>query len=230
MASPFEISVNLFVKNMTGPAVVEFHARTAKRLLGEFMAKQSAKPMVTLEVDHRPARSETEVKPFGLIVYRFSRMQEVVSYAMKELVRLSPVGGKGDEHPGLYRRSWVMLVNGEKTTSLKNIQIGATVTIVNPLPYARKIHTGAKGFEVHAGIVEKVRQLIFLKYRRMFDVEIEFISLSGGYILQGFGTQRLAKTNRMSSAFRKNQRLLSLRRDTSRGAEMKYPALVIRDL
>jgi len=233
VASPFETYIRVRVDQMVGPeAVKAFHVKTAKSVLSEFMAQQSVKPSVTLEVDHRPARSETEVKPYGLIVYRFGRMREVVSFALKEFQRLSPVGGKGDEHPGLYRRSWMVLVNGSKDIGINAIPPFATVTIVNPLPYARKIHTGAKGFEVHAGIVEKVRQLILKdkKYRRLFDVEIEFIALSGGYELQGFGVLKLAKTNRMSSAFRKRQRMLSLRRDTSRGSEMTYPALVIRSL
>jgi len=190
MASPFEISVNLFVKNMTGPAVVEFHARTAKRLLGEFMAKQSAKPMVTLEVDHRPAQSETEVKPFGLIVYRFSRMREVVSFALRELERLSPV------RSGQYRKAWriASLANASRLSrpgsvakgaiGLDQIEGAGTVTIVNPLPYARKIQTGAKGFEVPAGIIEKVRQLILKRYRRVVYVGIQFIELLPGYRLK----------------------------------------------
>lgn len=190
MASPFEIAINLHVQNMTGPAVKEFHVRTARRLLGEFMARQSAKPMVSLEVDRRPAQSETEVKPFGLIVYRFNRMREIVSFALRELERLSPV------RSGAYRRSWMIVslavasrVGRPGTTSKGPIGLdmldGAhTVTIVNPLPYARKVHTGAKGFEVPAGIIEKVRQLILKRYRRVAYAGIQFINLSPGYRLK----------------------------------------------
>lgn len=190
MASQFEIAVQLHVKNMTGPAVKELHIKEARRLLGQFMARQTAKPMVSLEVDHRPAQSETEVKPFGLIVYRFNRMREVVSFALRELERLSPV------RSGKYRRSWMIVslavasrVGRPGTTAKGPIGLdmldGAhTVTIVNPLPYARKIQTGAKGFEVPAGIIEKVRQIILKRYRRTVTANIQFINLSPGYRLK----------------------------------------------
>lgn len=193
---------------MTGEAAKRFHVETARRLLSEFMARQSVKPAVTLEVDHRPARSETEVKPFGLIVYNFHRMREVVSYALRELERLSPVAS------GKYRRSWkIVSVAAASRLSGSSLAKGAigldqidgahTVTIVNPLPFARKVHTGAKGFEVHAGIVEKVHQLVLKRYRRVVYVGIQFLELSPGY---------------------------TLKKPPNRGRPLTYPALVIEAL
>lgn len=188
---------------MTGEAAKQFHVETARRLLSEFMARQPVKPGVTLEVDRRPARSETEVKPFGLIVYNFHRMREVVSFALKEFQRLSPVGSKGDEHPGLYRRSWIMLVNGSKDVGINQIPPRAKITIVNQLAYARKVHTGAKGFEIHAGIVEKVRQLVLKRYGRVVYAGVQFLELSPGYVLK---------------------------KPPNRGRSLTYPALVIEAL
>lgn len=192
---------------MTGEAAKRFHVETARRLLGEFMARQSVKPGVTLEVDHRPARSETEVKPFGLIVYNFHRMREVVSYAMRELERLSSFSKS-------YQRAWKIVsvaaasrLSGSSLAKggigLDQIDGAHTVTIVNPLPFARKVHTGARGFEVHAGIVEKVRQLVLRRYGRVVYVGIQFIELSPGYIL---------------------------RKPPNRGRPLTYPALVIEAL
>jgi hypothetical protein len=191
VASPFETYIRLRVDQMAGPeAVKAFHVKTAKAALSEFMARQSVRPMVDIEVDTRPARSETEVKPFGLIVYRFGRMREVVSFALRELERLSPV------RSGAYRKAWRIVslavasrVGRPGTMANGNIGLdqldgATTVTIVNPLPYARKVHTGAKGFEVPAGILEKVRQLILKRYRRIVYVGIQFISLSPGYRLK----------------------------------------------
>lgn len=192
---------------MTGEAAKRFHVETARRLLGEFMARQAVKPSVTLEVDHRPARSETEVKPFGLIVYNFHRMREVVSYAMRELERLSAFSKS-------YQRAWKIVsvaaasrLSGSSLAKggigLDQIDGAHTVTIVNPMPFARKVQTGAKGFEIHAGTVEKVRQLVLKRYGRVVYVGIQFLELSPGYILK---------------------------KPPNRGRSLTYPALVIEAL
>lgn len=208
MASPFETSIRLHVAHMTGPAAREFHIRTARAGLAAFMARQTTKPMVTLEVDHRSAQSETEVKPFGLIVYRFNRMREVVSFAFRALERLSP------ERSGAYRRAWLIVSAAAgphasmAAATLGGIgldQIGnaRTVTIVNPVDYARKVHVGSKGFAVPAGIVEKVRQLINKTFGRIVRAWVQYIELSPGY--------RLRKAPRAGQA-------------------LTYPALVIEAL
>jgi hypothetical protein len=196
MASPFETMVRLHMDNMTGPAARKYHIRRARAGLAEFMARQTVKPMVRLEVDGRPAASEDAVKPFGLIVYYFDRMREIVSFALRELERLSPVLS------GAYRKAWLTLVD-RAVVGLDNLVGARTVTIVNPLPYARKVHTGAKGFEVPAGIIEKVRQLTLKRYRRVVTVNIQFIDLDPGY---------------------------KLRKPPRAGQRLTYPALVIEAL
>ena len=140
----------------------------------EFMARQENKPGVRLEVDNRPATSEEQVKPFGLIVYRFDRMPEVAEFALSEARRISPVDS------GRYQASWFAMV-GDAETAPQAIPQGASVTIANDQPYAWKIHAGTKGFEkyVPPGIVEKLRQLVLRKYRPIVTAQVTYIGLTG---------------------------------------------------
>lgn len=187
MASQFERTIRLAIdRNVSPEAAKAFLIKRARAGLAEFMARQSVRPMVSIEVDGRDALSETEVKPFGVITYRFSRMREVVSFALRELERMSPIGR------GTYRRSWIVIVGVEQVgldqidARLARMKRGGTVTIVNTVPYARKIHVGAKGFVAYAnpGIVEKARQLVLRRYKNAVPAHVRFINLSNGYILQ----------------------------------------------
>lgn len=202
MAVAFETTVRLFIDRTTSPEAAKMMlVNRAREGLAEFMARQSVRPMVTIETDGRVAASENEVKPFGVIAYRFSRMREVVSLALRELERLSPIGR------GSYRKSWIVLFEGaavglDRLDDLLRKNPRGIVTIVNTQPYHRKIHVGSKGFTAYAnpGIVEKVRQLVIRRYRGAVVPDIRFISLSDGYIL---------------------------RKGKQRGQAMTYPALVI---
>ncbi|MGE4044464.1 MAG: hypothetical protein AB7F35_06400 [Acetobacteraceae bacterium] len=155
------------------------HIALARRGLAEFMARQTVKPMVSLEVDHHQAASEDQVRPFGVIVYRFSRMREVVSFALRECERLSPALS------GRYRKSWFVLA-GRREIMLDQIPDDGPVTVTNDQPYHRKIHVGAKGYARYAnpGIVEKVRQLVRRRYGAIVSADITFIRLSDGYRLR----------------------------------------------
>lgn len=180
MASSFETTVRLFVDRHASPAAAKaLLVDRARSGLAEFMSRQDVKPMVTLEVDGRPARSEDEVRPFGIIVYTFSRMREIVSFAMRTLEQLSPV------RSGRYQKSWIVLA-GMRQVGMDELPANAPIMITNTQPYHRKIHTGAEGFVAYAnpGIVEKARQILLKRYRGRIKVWIEFTKLHGGYKLK----------------------------------------------
>lgn len=174
MANPIETYMRIRLDRFDAVTAKEMHIKFARRKLAEFMARQTVKPMVSIEVDHRPALTENEVRPFGLIYYRFSRMREVVSYALRQAERLSPMLS------GRFRRSWLVMVNNA-LAGLDQIGARDEVIIVNNQDYARKVHVGARGFEVTRGLVEKVRQLVLRRYGRMVTANIRFIQLSPGY-------------------------------------------------
>lgn len=201
MGKAFERVITLQLERFSPEEAKRRHISVARRGLATFMARQAAKPGVVLEVDGHPATSEDEVKPFGVIVYRFTRIREIALFALAKAIEISPV------LTGRYKRSWFTMV-GHQQVAPDQIPEGVEVVITNDQPYARKIHVGAKGFKryVPPGIVEKVRQMTIRKYGNLVDVEIQFLTLQGGYILkksQGSG------------------------KDRQPGAPLTYPALVI---
>ena len=174
MAKAFETVIRLQMARFSPAEVRKRHIAIARAGKAEFMTRQGNKPRVRLEVDHRPAQSEEQVKPFGLIVYRFDRMPEVAAFAISEAQRISPVDS------GRYRASWFPMV-GNQEIDVGSIPVGAVVTITNDQPYAWKIHAGTKGFEkyVPPGIVEKLRQIVLQKYRPIVSAQVTYITIAG---------------------------------------------------
>lgn len=69
-------------------------------------------------------------------------MQPIVDFALETLKARSPVGSKGDEHPGLYRDSHLVFLNGHVTKDVSAWKPGDQINISNPVPYSRKIEGG----------------------------------------------------------------------------------------
>jgi len=201
----FEQVIKLSLQAFSPEEAKRRHIEIARRGLAEYLGSVGAAPDVAIEVDGRRASSEDGVKPFGVITYRFTYMQEIVAYALALARELSPVDS------GRFKGSWFAMI-GSGEVEVGAIPAGATVTITNDQPYLRKIHQGSKGFEkyVPPGIVEKVRQQVLRRYRQSVEANIEFVSLQGGYILKG------ARTSRHTH-----------RKDTAAGQEMLYPALIL---
>ena len=172
MAKAFEEVIRLRLAQFSPAERRRRHIEIARRGLTEFMARQENKPQVSLEVDHRSATSEDQVQPFGLIVYRLDRMREIVTFALSEARRISPVKS------GRYQASWFLMV-GNTETAIDAIQPGHVVTITNDQPYALSIHVGAKGFKkyVPPGIVERLRQIVLRKYRALVTCAVTYIKL-----------------------------------------------------
>lgn len=174
MVKAFETVIRLQMARFAPAEVRKRHIAVARAGRAEFMARQTLKPQVRLEVDHHPATSEEQVKPFGLIVYRFDRMREIVKFALSEAARISPVDS------GRYQASWFPMVGGSEIDP-DAIPAQSVVTITNDQPYAWKIHAGTKGFEkyVPPGIVEKLRQIVLREYRAIVTARVTYITLSG---------------------------------------------------
>jgi hypothetical protein len=201
MGKAFERVITLQLERFSPEEAKRRHIAVARRGLAAFMARQASRPGVTLEVDGHAATSEDEVKPFGVIVYRLTRMRKIALFALAKAIEISPV------REGRYKKSWFVMVNDQRVAP-DQIPQGAEVVITNDQPYARKIHVGAKGFKryVPPGIVEKVRQMVIREYGNQVDVQIQFVTLAGGYVLR---------------------KLQGSGKDRQPGAPLTYPALVI---
>lgn len=209
MASAFETVIRLQLDKYSPEQARLKHIEIARAGLGAFLAGQSTRPDVRIETDGHAASSENEVRPFGIITYRFQRMGEVAAFALTQARALSPVDS------GAYRNAWFFLVDGAEV-GMDAIASAKSFILTNDQPYARKIHVGAKGFEryVPPGIVEKVRQLVIKKYGTIVVTNLEFITLEGGYVLRK-GLRHIHKGRRYGG----------IRSDAQAGSELTYPAL-----
>jgi hypothetical protein len=94
------------------------------------------------------------------LVYSFSNMAEVVAFAIQTLRELSPVGSTGDEHPGLYRDSHTIFLNGHVVKDVGAFRSGDQINISNPVPYARKIEAGRGKMSVPGHVYEQAAQIV----------------------------------------------------------------------
>jgi hypothetical protein len=208
--SNFSEVIYLNLKQFEPEAARQKHIQIARAGLAKFLASQSVRPMVHIEVEGHPASSEDQVKPFGVIAYRLTRMREIVAFALREARRLSPVKS------GRYQGSWFSMIGGSEV-AMEAIPTNATVMVTNDQPYARKIHVGARGFEVHRGIVEKVRQLVQQKYGAVVEAQINFITLQGGWRLKR-GLRKIHQGRRYGG----------IRNDAPAGTEITYPTIELK--
>lgn len=206
--SAFETVIRLQLDKFGPEAARKKHIEIARQGFAALMARQQTKPDVTLVVDGHAASSETSVKPFGVIIYRFSRIREVGRFVWSEWRNQAPV------ESGEYRDSIIVIADGAVVDPNAIPATAKEIIVVATVPYARKIQVrGARLRNVPPGIAERVRQLALRRYRPIVTVSLQYITLSGGYTLKGGGAA--AKARRQ------------LRKDRAAGRQLTYPALVL---
>lgn len=82
------------------------------------------------------------------VVYRYLYMTEIADFALQTLREKSPVGSGRDPHPGLYRDTHTLFLNGRAVDTAKDWAPGDALHISNPAPYARKIEVGSMKMRV----------------------------------------------------------------------------------
>lgn len=114
------------------------------------------------------------------IVYRFLDMQAVVDFAIATLRERSPVGDVGDKHPGLYRDSHKVFLNGRVVTDVSAFQDGDQINISSPVPYARKIEAGRGQMSVPGHVYEQAAQLVAARFGNSANVKFTFMPVRFG--------------------------------------------------
>lgn len=220
--SAFETVIQLQLDRFSPEAAKRKHIAFARQGLASFIGRQREKPAYRIEVDGHPASSEEQVRPFGVITYRFMRLPQVARFAIATAREMSPV------ESGRYKSSWFLIADGAEVAEGAVPESVQRLILTNDVPYSRKIHVrGARLRSVPPGIVERVRQLVLRRYGGLVTANIEFLTLQGGYTLKGGAPLKAAAQNRRSSAFRAGRAHLRARADTARGKSLTYPALVI---
>jgi hypothetical protein len=106
-------------------------------------------------------------------------MAEVVDFALSVLRANSPVGS-GDGHPGLYRDSHTVFIDGHVVKDASGWQPGQQVNISNPVPYSRKIEIGRMQTSVPGHVYELAAPVISARYGNSVNVKFVFMPVRFG--------------------------------------------------
>lgn len=114
------------------------------------------------------------------LVYSFSNMVDVVTFALETLRELSPVGSADDQHPGLYRDSHTIFLNGHVVKDVGGFRSGDQINISNPVPYARKIEAGRGKMTVPGHVYEQAAQLVAARFGNQAQIKFTFMPVRFG--------------------------------------------------
>lgn len=153
-----------------------------------------------------------------VVAERRKEMQEVVDFAMETLRSHSPVGSGRDPHPGLYRDSHTLFVNGNDVKDLASWKTGDEIEISNPVPYARVIEVGDGKFRVPHNVYDLASEAVANKYYEIAKIGMTYMPVRFGAV------EQWAK---LRGTFGSRQRF-----STRRGMEWlaRQPALIIKGL
>ena len=201
-----------------GTALATVHNRIvtiAKERNAEIMNAEPRPSAVTRIVDGMVGALEEEVR--RQIIYRYTRLDQPIIFALAFLKQISPVGSGKDQHPGQFRDSWFVMVDGERTDDFSRIPSGAVVTITNDQPYSRKIDVGGMRISVPPHLVDQAAQVVNGRYGNSVTAQASYVTLQGGYVMKGHFHRGHGMHARRK-----------LRTDVAAGQPMTYPALIIR--
>lgn len=134
----FDCEIKLLTAGIAPGAVNKALAEFARSELKKAQAAGAGKSY-QLYVNGHLADSEDQVIAPGPIVYQFSLWNEIVTYALSELRRRSPV------RSGRFRNSFIILVDGKIVPDGREIVASSEVIITNYQPYIRKAEAGLLG-------------------------------------------------------------------------------------
>lgn len=110
-------------------------------------------------------------------------MVEFVRLALETLKSASPVGSPpADGHPGLYRDSHMVFIDGHVVADAAGWQPGQQINISNPVPYARKIEAGPMKMNVPNHIYETAAQALAARFGNSVNIKFVYMPVRFGDI------------------------------------------------
>ena len=216
--------------NLTPEASARKFATAARGYRDQLIREGTAPAQYLTFVDGREGAKEETTRPGGATVYRFSLIGAIVRRVLTELERSAP------QDRGDYMRSFVVAVNSRPwTQDFDDIPPDAEVMIVNVVPYARKIETGAITIRVPAKPFERSRQRLLRAFPSVF-FGLTFVLLPGSFGRNGYETPYVLKGQYHDPQFSARRRERQFRRglpfhragkSQTRGQQVTYPALTI---
>jgi hypothetical protein len=139
------------------------------------------------------------------IIFRYGAMQDVVDFALETLRDRSPVGSSGDKHPGLYRDSHLVFLNGHVVENVGAWRPGDQINISNPVPYARKIEAGRGQMSVPGHVYEDAALIVAGRFGNQAAVKFTFMPVRFGGV-QAFAafSRRIRPGRRLSAKARED--------------------------
>lgn len=165
--------------------------RVARAGHAAIMVEQQARAGFVPEFDayaNTPGNTNLDsVRLPGPIVYRYRYLREVLTVAMDELRKASPIVS------GLYRDSHTLYINGIAVTgAAPNLKAGDELFIANPVPYSRRLEVGktesGRDFVVQVPnhIYERVMKRVLVpRYRNVAKFTFDYVTIPGAYIVRG---------------------------------------------
>jgi hypothetical protein len=114
------------------------------------------------------------------ITYQYSYADDVVQFALQTLRERSPVGSGNDPHPGLYRDSHMVFIDGRRMPDGKSWRPGQTIHISNPEPYSRKIESGDMKMKVPGHVYEMAEPIVTARFGNRFSIKFVFMPVTHG--------------------------------------------------
>lgn len=131
-------------------------------------------PPYTVAVDGRLGAPLESVKPGGVVFVEFELVFEAIQWIGDMLEQFSPVGtAPKDQHPGLYKRSHVLIADGVAVEDGKIPPVASRLTFVNTQPYARKIERGLSS-QRPEGVYQAVAQLASSKFSNVAKIKFGY--------------------------------------------------------
>lgn len=190
------------------PAALSAHlARIAREARDGAIRSGEAPAVYETIVDGRSGAIEETVRPDGVIRYLFNVLGLAVAHALTHAKALSPAGPSGD-----YRSAWMLAVNGSRYQGrIEDIPAGAEVTLVNSVPYARKLEVASGQGRSASRVLERVRQGTMRAFP-VIRAERTFVNLTGAFRFGGYETPYRLRGQRSGRRGR---------------GEITYPAIIL---
>ena len=167
---------------------------TARAGHAKIMAEQISRAGIAPDFDayaNTPGNTniETVKVPGGMIVYRYRYAREILTVALEELRKASPVIS------GLYRDSHTLFINGVAVTNpgtSASLKAGDEIFIANPVPYARRLEVGltesgrAFVIQTQPRIYERtLKNILIPRYRNVAKLSLDYVTIPDAYIIKG---------------------------------------------
>jgi len=152
---------------------------TAKREHARVMDTDPRPTSFRRIVDGQIGATEEVVKPAGIIVYQYPRLDQVVQFAMETLFDRSPVDS------GDYRNAHMIFIENSPARNLAELRSGDEITITNPMPYARKIEAGSMTMRVPGTdhVYQQARQIVAARWGNVAKIKFTYRALIGGHVV-----------------------------------------------